>query len=181
MGLTGAEAAMARFEDAIENTLALEGFGRVVQLRGDPGGLTKWGISQKSYPEVDIAGLTREAAIELYYRDFWHILYGELTDQEVANELFDFGVNTSARGWPKVAVKVFQEAIRYLIVGPLIPDGDFGSKTLGAANSVSAKLLLREFRACEAYYYAEIVIRQPDVSEEEKKRFLKGWMRRVMA
>ena len=38
---------------------------------GDPGGETKWGISKRSYPEIDIATLTREQAIEIYFRDYW--------------------------------------------------------------------------------------------------------------
>lgn len=37
----------------------------------DPGGKTKYGISQKSYPKLDIANLTKETAKEIYRRDFW--------------------------------------------------------------------------------------------------------------
>jgi len=172
---------MAKFDLAIEKTLALEGWGKFVNDRFDSGGLTRWGISQKSYPEEDIGQLTRPRALELYRRDFWHPLYDQIADQEVADELFDFGVNTSARGWPKVAVKILQQAVRYLVVGPVVVDGVFGAQTLEAVNGLSPDRLLREFRTCEAYYYADIVIRQPDMREEEKRRFLKGWLRRVMA
>jgi lysozyme family protein len=172
---------LSSFEISVNKTLELEGFGKIVDDRFDPGGETKWGISKAAYPEEDIPRLTRDRALELYHHDFWHPLYDQIADQEVADELFDFGVNTSARGWPKVAVKVFQEAIRYLTIGPVVIDGVFGPKTLEVTNSLLPELLLREFRACEAYYYAMIVIRQADASEEEKRRFLKGWMRRVMA
>ena len=172
---------MAKFEIAVEKTLEFEGLGKISDDRFDPGGETKWGISKASYPEEDIARLTRDRALALYHRDFWHPLYDQLTEQEVADELFDFGVNTSARGWPKVAVRIFQEAIRYLTIGPVVIDGMFGPKTLEAANALEPKLLLREFRARQAYYYADLVIRQPDASEPDKKRFLLGWLRRVMA
>jgi lysozyme family protein len=172
---------MAKFEIAVEKTLELEGFGKLVNLKGDPGKLTKWGISQTAYPEEDIAHLTQDRALELYHHDFWHPLYDQVADQELADELFDFGVNTSARGWPKVAVKILQEAIRYLTIGPVVIDGVFGPKTLEVTNSLLSELLLREFRARQAFYYASIVIRQSDVAEEEKKRFLLGWLRRVMA
>jgi lysozyme family protein len=37
----------------------------------DPGGETKFGISKRSYPSLDIAGLTRDHAIAIYYRDWW--------------------------------------------------------------------------------------------------------------
>lgn len=172
---------MAKFEIAVEKTLELEGFGKIVDDRFDPGGQTKWGISKAAYPEEDIPRLTRDRALELYHHDFWHPLYDQIAEQEIADELFAFAVNTSARGWPKQAVKVFQEAIRYLTIGPVVIDGIFGPKTLEVTNSLLPELLLREFRAREAYYYANIVIRQPDANEPDKLRYLLGWLRRVMA
>jgi len=39
----------------------------------DPGGETKYGISKRAYPNVDIKGLTLDAAINIYYRDYWPI------------------------------------------------------------------------------------------------------------
>jgi len=171
---------MAKFEIAIEKTLFLEGGGKVVNDRFDPGGLTRWGISKASYQEIDISSLTKEQAVSLYKHDFWHPLYEQIESQEVANELFDFGVNTSARGWPKTAVRIFQEALQYFHPH-LQADGYFGPATLILTNATVASSLLGEFRACQAYYYAQIVIRQADAKEEEKKRFLKGWLRRVMA
>jgi len=172
---------MGNFEQAMEKTFAHEGWGKLINVKYDPGGETKWGISKRSYPEEDIARLDRNRAVELYRRDFWHPMYSDIASPEVAEELFDFGVNTSARGWPKLAVKILQESLGYLVVGPIVPDGVFGSQTLEAVNSASETLLMREFRARQAYYYADIVIRQPDASEADKKRFLLGWLRRVMA
>lgn len=43
---------------------------RAIEI-GDPGGETKWGISKASYPTLDIAALDREAAIDIYFRDYW--------------------------------------------------------------------------------------------------------------
>lgn len=37
----------------------------------DPGGTTKWGISQRAHPGVDVAGLTRDGAVQLYYTEYW--------------------------------------------------------------------------------------------------------------
>lgn len=45
--------------------------GGYVNDPADPGGETNFGISKRSYPNVDIAGLTEGAAIDIYYRDFW--------------------------------------------------------------------------------------------------------------
>lgn len=53
-------------------------FGIVVGLEGgyvndprDPGGETKYGISKRSYPDLDIASLTIEDAKLIYLRDYW--------------------------------------------------------------------------------------------------------------
>ena len=37
----------------------------------DAGGMTKYGISQRSYPTLDIKDLSRDEAIAIYFRDFW--------------------------------------------------------------------------------------------------------------
>ena len=39
----------------------------------DPGGETKYGISQRAYPKINIKELSLEDALALYYRDYWHV------------------------------------------------------------------------------------------------------------
>ena len=60
---------MTNFETAINRILSHEG--GYVDNPADPGGRTQWGISQRSYPNLDIKSLTRDQAIALYERDFW--------------------------------------------------------------------------------------------------------------
>ena len=38
---------------------------------GDPGGETKYGISKRSYPHLDIAALTPAGARDIYLADYW--------------------------------------------------------------------------------------------------------------
>lgn len=38
----------------------------------DKGGLTKFGVSQKAYPKLDIRNLTRQQAELIYRADYWH-------------------------------------------------------------------------------------------------------------
>lgn len=52
--------------------------GFVLQMEGgyvndpnDPGGETNYGISKRSYPNLDIKNLTVDQAKEIYYKDFW--------------------------------------------------------------------------------------------------------------
>ena len=63
-----------RFVRAIDRVLIHEG-GDADDPR-DPGGRTRWGISQRTYPTLDIRRLTRTEAIALYRRDFWTPLQG---------------------------------------------------------------------------------------------------------
>jgi lysozyme family protein len=42
----------------------------------DPGGETKYGVSKRSYPDLDIYNLTLEAAEAIYFEDYW-LSYGK--------------------------------------------------------------------------------------------------------
>lgn len=54
-----------------------EGGSRQTNDPDDPGGLTKYGISRKAYPDEDIAHLTESRAKELYKRDYWDKVNGD--------------------------------------------------------------------------------------------------------
>ena len=58
---------MANIEPAAKKTLSLEG--NYVNDFGDYGGETKFGITKRYYPNVDIANLTIEEAKAIYKRD----------------------------------------------------------------------------------------------------------------
>lgn len=73
----------------------------------DPGGETRWGISKRAYPNVDIKNLTREAAKQIYYRDFWKTINADKLHDGVAFQLFDFAVNSGI----STAIRYFQRAI----------------------------------------------------------------------
>lgn len=46
----------------------LEGGERITT---DNGGVTKWGISSRSHPGVDVVSLTRDEAKEIYRTEYW--------------------------------------------------------------------------------------------------------------
>src|SRR3954469_15367877 len=96
---------MADFNAAVAKTLAREGGGKVTEDPSDHGGLTKYGIAQRSYPLLNIRMLTEEQARGIYKSDFWDKVRGdELTDQIVAESLFDAAVNMGV----KTAVRLAQ-------------------------------------------------------------------------
>src|SRR5690606_26803467 len=85
-----------RFRRAVEVVLAHEG--SYVNDPADPGGETKFGISKRQYPDLDIASLTREQAVEIYRRDWWDKYgYGRLASPAIATKVFDLSVNVGPR------------------------------------------------------------------------------------
>jgi lysozyme family protein len=100
----------------------------------DPGGETNWGISKRSYPEIDIKNLTREGAKAIYKRDFWQSVKMDQVDAAIAFQVFDAAVNSGINN----AVKMLQRAVN--VVG----DGKVGPVTIGAVNAMPlAKVLMR--------------------------------------
>jgi lysozyme family protein len=72
-----------RFEYVIN--IILNNEGGYNNNSNDKGGATKFGISSRSYPDVDIANLTKTEAKNIYKRDFWdNYLYKKIENLEVA-------------------------------------------------------------------------------------------------
>ena len=108
------------FIDAINRVLGIEG--GYVNNPADPGGETNWGISKRSYPNVDIKNLTRDQAIDIYHRDFWEAAAGESMSPAVAYQVLDFSVNSGIG----TAIRALQRAIG------VADDGHFGAQSLAA-------------------------------------------------
>ena len=84
----------------------------------DPGGETKFGISKRSYPALDIASLTLVDAKAIYKRDFWDRAQCDKMPPELAFNVFDAAVNSGigqAIRWLQRAVGVADDGV----VGPL--------------------------------------------------------------
>ena len=68
--------------------------GRVYENNSDdPGGETKFGISKKSYPDINIENLTEDQAAAIYYRDYWTPMMCDKYEPRLALALFDTAVN----------------------------------------------------------------------------------------
>lgn len=108
--------------------------GGYVNNPNDPGGETNWGISKRSYPDVDIKNLTREAALEIYKKDFWAPFASGIAYKSIVYQLADFAVNSGST----TAIRYYQRALG------VADDGHFGprSKEAAAAISESDQLML---------------------------------------
>jgi lysozyme family protein len=60
---------MKEFERAVNFTLKMEG--GLSEDKDDPGGTTKYGISKRAYPNLNIKDLSLEGAKAIYYKDYW--------------------------------------------------------------------------------------------------------------
>ena len=111
------------FETAFRFTMGVEG-GYVNDPR-DPGGETKFGISKRSYPGVDIKSLTLEQAQAIYKRDYWQQASCERMPPKIAVAVFDAAVHHG----PKTAIKLLQRALK------VADDGEYGRITHGTLQS----------------------------------------------
>lgn len=118
------------FDEAFERLIGNEG--GYSNDPADPGGETKFGISKRSYPDVDIAALTIDQAKAIYQRDFWSPL-GD-APAAVKFQAFDFAVNSGMQ----TAIRKLQTAVG------VSDDGHWGptSASALAAMDVSDVLML---------------------------------------
>lgn len=79
--------------------------GSYVNDPSDPGGETKFGISKRSYPDLDIKNLTIDQAKAIYLRDFWNPL-GD-AHPAIKFQVFDFAVNSGIQ----TAIRKLQQAV----------------------------------------------------------------------
>lgn len=157
-GLAASPPVGDRFARAIDRVLIHEG-GDADDPR-DAGGRTRWGISQRTYPTLDIAKLTRAEAIALYRRDFWAPLQGDALPPALAFQALDAAVNHGVG-----------RTVRWLqrLVGVRV-DGQFGPLTLAAIQAADQRVLIQRLLALRLDLYVE---------HERFAAFGRGWTRRI--
>ena len=154
---------MKNFNEIIEKVLEHEG--GYVNDPKDLGGETKYGITKRFYPDIDIKNLTIEQAKEIYKKDYWDKNKVESLPQNLWHIYFDMCVNMGKR----TAVKVLQRAA--VNKGRKIEvDGGLGPMTIGALKGVE----LDRVRAFRVKYYVDLITAKP-----EQEKFYLGWFRRA--
>ena len=159
------------FEKAFAETLGHEG--GYVNDPADPGGETNWGISKRSYPELNIASLTVLDAKKIYCRDFWNRLeLNKLNHGLIAGEIFDTAVNAGR----KTAVRIAQRALNYL-GEDLSEDGQIGPVTIAALNKWIAKDERALFVCLNGFQFLHYFLITG--KNDTLKRFARGWTKRI--
>ena len=154
---------MKNFNEIIEQVLEHEG--GYVNDPKDLGGETKYGITKRFYPELNIKELTIEKAKQIYKDDYWDKNRVESLPQNLWHIFFDMCVNMGRR----TAVKVLQRAA--VNRGRDIEfDGGLGPMTIKALNGVE----LDRVRAYRVKFYVDLITAKP-----EQEKFFLGWFRRA--
>ena len=156
---------LTEFDDIIE--VVLEHEGGYVNDPKDPGGETKYGVSKRAYPDVDIKGLTEDGAKEIYKRDYWDKNKVDTVPSKLKHIYFDMCVNMG-RG---TAVKILQRAANSKGRNISVDGGMGRPATRRALKGVE----LQRVRAYRVKYYANLVERKPDL-----EKFYFGWFRRSL-
>ena len=157
-----------KFEKAVDYVIKNEG-GYVFD-KDDLGGETKFGISKRSYPALNIKDLTLENAKKIYFCDYWHKgRFEEIPDDALATQVFDLSVNLGIRP----AVIVLQRALRSVGIR-VQEDGLIGSETLSAVKKSEPRCLLAAIKSEAAGYYRMLAQYKPG-----QEKFLKGWLNRA--
>jgi lysozyme family protein len=146
--------------------------GGYVNDKKDAGGETKYGVSKRSYPHLDIKNLTRDQARQIYFCDFWMKCKCEnVEDENIATKFFDLAVHM---GIPQ-AVKLVQRALRAAGT-QVIEDGIIGQVTLAAINKADPTDLLAALKSETAGYYRLLANANPS-----QQKFINGWLNRACA
>ena len=154
-------------QNIIAKVIEREGGDKLTKDPSDPGGTTKYGISQRANPDVDVENLTLEQAIDIYKDKYWHPSRAIDFPKHLMDMYFDMCVNF---GQFK-AVKIVQEAVNHKSKNTLKVDGRIGPKTLAAVQNLE----LNRLKSFRVMHYAKICM-----ANKKLMKYYYGWFRRTM-
>lgn len=153
---------------ALARAWILETEGGYVDDPDDPGGETNFGISKRTYQNLDIKALTPDDAARIYKRDFWVHTCADRLPPVLGIAFFDSAVNQG----PSRAGMLLQ-----LSLG-VHADGVIGASTIAAAVNAERLGLLRseltDYLSRRAVHYAELADQRLQM-----RKFRRGWFRRL--
>lgn len=147
------------FQDCLKIILQIEGGYNLDP--DDPGGATKFGISKRSYPQLDIFNLTQSEAEAIYKKDYWERFHIEDLPDFFRLTFFDCCVN---QGGP-TAVKLLQGILLLKV------DGIIGPATIEDANGIAPNTLVYEFAMSRFQSY---------IDNKNFSTFGIGWLNRLL-
>lgn len=174
---------MADFNTAFELTMKAEG--GYVHDPDDPGGETYKGIARarnskwQGWVDIDLLKnkanfpqnmddnlALQEKVKSLYEANYWDKIQGdEITDQDIAESIFDFAVNAG----PGTSAKLAQITVQAKT------DGVIGPKTLKKINADDKRAFLAVFSLAKIGRYINICEQR-----SQSRKYFFGWVRRTL-
>lgn len=152
------------FDEAFHDLLGHEG--GYVDHPKDPGGATRWGVTERVARATGYSGHMKDFPVELakaiYRRDYWDAVKADQLPAPVRYAVFDAAVNSGVRQ----AVKWLQRAVG------AAEDGAIGPKTIGLAGATDPQHLKGVLLGIRLQFMTDLPTWQT---------FGKGWARRIAA
>ncbi len=146
------------FDEAFDILIGHEG--GHVDHPNDPGGETKYGISKRAYPDVNIAALTLDDAKAIYREDYWDRVRADELPAELRFPLFDGAVNAGVAQ----SIKWLQRAVG------VRDDGVIGPVTMVAVKSTTPHKNAANFLGQRLKHMTDL---------KNWDQFGRGWARRI--
>jgi len=146
------------FEHSFIKLIGHEGF--YVNNPNDKGGETKYGISKRAYPNLDIKALTIDGAKRIYRMDYWDKCKCNDLPDAVRFDVFDAAVNSGV----KQAILWLQGALN------VSTDGIIGQQTIKAAQAMNGERLSMKYNGTRLLFMTKL---------SSWPTFSKGWARRI--
>jgi len=126
---------------------------------------TKYGISARSFPDVDIINLTIDEAKNIYQKYYWERLNLEgINNPEIILQIFDFSVNSGK----SLAKRKAQRLAK------VKADGIIGKITTKAINNYCGDFL-KDYKHVRKVYYEYLADKYPN----RYKWSLNSWLKRI--
>jgi lysozyme family protein len=126
----------------------------------DPGGETKYGISKRAYPALDIADLTLDDAKGIYKRDYWERAQCDRLHPDLAFQVFDGAVNSGIGN----SIRWLQEAAGVAV------DGVVGPLTVRKVGDMDASVVVARYNGVRLKFMASL---------STWDTFGRGWAKRI--
>jgi lysozyme family protein len=163
--------------DFIDDIIVREGGDRETNDPADPGGRTKYGISERGNPDLWKDGPPTYAKARARYIERYVMPFNGIKDHSLLVQLVDWGVTSG----PKAVVQILQQ-----LVGAKV-DGVLGPKTVEKVENYPGGMLwgyqvpgpLRlnlAINQARAIHYASITKARPT-----SLRFILGWLNRTFS
>ena len=159
----------ADFKLAISKILKNEG--GYISDPVDPGGETQFGISKRSYPNIDIKNLTKNQAINIYFKDYWlKNNLQDLFDQKLAAKILDMVVNIGSKQTGLIISRAIRACgVKFNETEMITP------KLIFMVNVLANKsALLSAIRSELAGYYRLLIQIRPQMN-----KYINGWLKRA--